>query len=142
VAALLPRIARADDVAPAEPDKPIVIPATPEPAPAPAKPPSAPAAVPGAETPRPVPPAPPPSPPPTAGTCPGSASAGCRPLGPIPLPTTPSRDPRPAGTQTQTRVEGESFAAIRAAYDARESATPAGSEARRAARLARYDAIT
>jgi thiol-disulfide isomerase/thioredoxin len=60
----------------------------------------------------------------------------------IPEPTArPLVVPRPAGTAPAQSVALDSFAAISAAYDAREAAASAGSEARFAARRARYDAI-
>ena len=116
----------ADDAAPAEPEKPVVIPATPEPTPVPLAPPPSPApACPAATR---------PTPPPTAPRGPGG----------IPLPTTAPLRARPAGaapTTVLSRAEAESFATISAAFDAREAASAVGSEARFAARRARYDAI-
>jgi thiol-disulfide isomerase/thioredoxin len=131
--------APADDAPPAPTEKPVVIPAVPE-TPDPATPGTPP---PGPATPTPVPLAPPPSecPAPAAAPVPATpATPGSgKPVGSAPAPaaTPPTRESRPVSA----RVEGDSFLSISAAFDAREGATPAGSQERRAARRARYDAV-
>ena len=148
-----PRAVRADDAGAGTPEKPVVIPATPEPAAArPAETPTP------TVTPTPVPPAPPPSP---APSCPSTRAAappipstsGPRRPGEVSPPTAtapgepkaPShaQGPRPAGVAPRAEgpVAAESFAAICATFDAREGAAAAASEARFFARRARYDTL-